>query len=143
MRQFKGAPSAGGRAVLVLRPTAMLWCDCHLFAVVRLGAVVGHDVDVGTYSRAREPLPQDQDLETGAGTRCPPSISGVDRVHLAMVLLGDHSADTVSAGPPVPEEDLTLRLLHELRLLFEPCQDLVATRTWLPQPSPAGDGGIG
>jgi hypothetical protein len=131
VRRFKGAPQSVDRAALALRPTALLWCDCHLFAVVRMVALLGHRVDVAAHPRTGPALRQDQVLELDAGILCPASTSGMDRVHLAMILLGDHAP--VAADLVVPDEGLALHLRHELRLLFEPCQDLAAPRTWLPQ----------
>jgi hypothetical protein len=141
VRRFEDAPQLGDRATLALRPTALLWCDCHLFAAVRLVALLGYQVDVGARHRTGQPVRQDQALKIDAGTLCSPATSGMDRVHLAMILLGDHAP--VSADLMVPDEGLALHLRHELRLLFEPCQDLAAPRTWLPQHSPAAAGGGG
>jgi len=123
--------------------STLLWCDCHLMALTRLSTLVTQQPRTVTTKVPRAPAtprhraaPRIADvsrdpLDSSAGTLCPSETNAVDRVELALGLLGERPAD-LPAILGVPEHAVAARLRHELQILFEPCARLGAPRTWLP-----------
>jgi len=132
-------PDAG----VLLDYSTLLWCDCHLLALTRLTTLISQQPRTVTKNATRAPaVPRHRAApriahvshdprDSLASTRCPSETNAVDRVELALSLLGERPAGLPTVLG-VPDHALAARLHHELQVLFEPCDRLGAPRTWLP-----------
>jgi hypothetical protein len=136
-------------AAVLLDYSTLLWCDCHLMALTRLTTLITQQQRTVTKNPTRAPAAprhraapriahvSPDPLDSLAGTRCPSETNAVDRLELALNLLGERPAG-LFAALGVPEHAVAARLRHELQVLFEPCERLGSPRTWLPPQQDTG-----
>jgi hypothetical protein len=120
-------------SALIARQRAIItWCDFHLMAVYSLvplmtdrSAVVAAalaeafaDPRNPTGRHARRPQPNRPLLFSSE--RCPEEASPLDRVELALNLLGQRTSAGVSAILGAPEHEIVARLYSGLSALFAP-----------------------
>jgi hypothetical protein len=117
--------------ILLRRRMIINWCDLHLTTIHALTALMTEDHDAiaaglvellaappGTTPVSGSDRPPAHSLSRD---RCPTDATALDRVELALALLGDNNRATASRTLGLPERIVTARLTAGLRILFTPC----------------------
>ena len=125
-----GAPST---ALAARQRSIITWCDFHLMAVYRLAplmtdrpAVVASALaevlaDPRDSSDRHVRRPQSTRALPFSSDQCPTEAAALDRVEMALSLLGQRTSAGVSALLGVPEREVVARLHSALTALFAPC----------------------
>jgi CTP:molybdopterin cytidylyltransferase MocA len=112
------------------------WCDRHLVAVHALATLMTDQPAVVAEAMAQVlaapdeaciagPRPWHKHGDHGLPSRqCPADASPLDRLELALYLLGDRTCVAVARALGLPEHVVTARLLGELGVLLAPCDSL-------------------
>ena len=149
LRRYAAGRSLRPDAEALLDSSTLLWCDCHLMALTRLTTLITQQPRTVTENAARlvtaprhRATPRTahvsrDPLDSSSGKHCPSETNAVDRVELALGLLGERPAGLATILG-VPEHAVAARVRHELQVLFEPCDRVGAPRTWLPPQQDAG-----
>lgn len=121
------------REFLDRRRAIITWCDRHLTTIHALTALMTDDPDVVTAGLAELlAAPPAAPSAPGDGSRgapahrlsrdrCPADATALDRVELALALLGDRDCASVSRGPGMSERMVSARLGAALRVLYTSC----------------------
>jgi hypothetical protein len=110
------------------------WCDRHLTAVHALAALMTDTPEVVAAALAEVlSAPQDAAVAPLARSRpdsgaqlmsreqCPAQAGALDRVEMALGLMGDRTCATAARVLGLPEYVVNARLLAALQALFTPC----------------------
>lgn len=120
-------------AFIARQRSILMWCDFHLMTVYNLAPLMT-DSPATVASALAEVLADPQNLADRrpchsrntrafpfSSDRCPDEDTGLDRVELALSLLGQRTSAGVSATLGVPEHAVMARLHSGLTALFAPC----------------------
>ncbi|MHA6757985.1 hypothetical protein [Streptacidiphilus sp. PAMC 29251] len=122
-----------GSALIARQHSITRWCDFHLMAVYQLAplmtdrpAVVASALaevlaDPRNSTGRRTRRPRNTRAFPFSSDRCPEEASSLDRVELALGLLGERTSAGVSVMLGVPEHEVVARLHSGLIALFAPC----------------------
>ncbi|MEY9964142.1 hypothetical protein ABIA33_002184 [Streptacidiphilus sp. MAP12-16] len=134
--------------LLTGRSSIIAWCDRHLTTMHALAALMADEPRVIAAALA-ELLAEPQDLPAPRRTRrdanparavsrdrCPRGASPLDRVEIALDLLGDRTCAKASEVLGLPEYAVAARLRSGLWVLFAPCDRRTGARAGpIPLPS--------
>ncbi|MGP3980857.1 hypothetical protein [Streptomyces sp. KR80] len=136
IESYSGASARDPRAerLLARQRSIIAWCDRHLAIIHALSTLMMDAPSVGGAAMAElltepdDPLaprrtrPRHTHLDAVATRgRCPDDASPLDRVELALTLIGDRTCVTASEALGLPEYAVAARLRSGLWLLFAPC----------------------
>ncbi|MFJ5613844.1 hypothetical protein ACIQCJ_31270 [Streptomyces sp. NPDC093221] len=121
--------------LLARRRSIIIWCDRHLIAIHALSALITDDPVVVEAAMAEVLAAPDSVITTHRTRsspvpphvphirdRCPETASvALDRVELALMLIGDQSCADASQRLGVSERSVSVRLNAGLSALFAPC----------------------
>jgi hypothetical protein len=117
---------AGATDRMLLEPSIVTWCDRHLMAMNTLAVLVSDQPGPAatalaeTLEHSHQPGRRSPSRNL-FGDRCPEHTTAVERVEVALSLLGPHTGAGIAITYGLPEPAVLIRLHRALVALAAPC----------------------